>query len=83
VDEGGQVEVRPRAGGRRSVAVDTADAYQRSWTAALAHFAGCLTTGAQFETHGAQGLATMRIVLSGYESARTGAVVSLAGGVPL
>lgn len=73
----GQIDVRCRDGRRDRVIVDTADAYQRSWTAALAHFVDCLESGAAFETHGAHGLATMRIVLAGYESAATGQVITL------
>jgi predicted dehydrogenase len=73
----GQIELHHRDGRRERVAVDTADGYQRSWTAALAHFADCLERDAPFETHGAQALATMRAVFSAYDSARTGDSVRL------
>jgi predicted dehydrogenase len=73
----GQIDLRRRDGTRERVAVDTADAYERSWTAALAHFADCLERGTPFETHGAQALRTMRVVFAAYESAAGGQAIRL------
>jgi predicted dehydrogenase len=49
-----------------------ADGYRRSWRDALAHFAACLESGAEFETSGEQNLATLRLVFDAYQSARSG-----------
>jgi len=78
IDTDGQVRVHDREGDERVIAVDAEDWDQASWTAALAHFAGCLEQGRPFETDGARNLETMRIVFAGIESARTGRPVPLA-----
>jgi hypothetical protein len=49
-----------------------------SWTAALAHFAGCLEDGTAFETDGLHNLKTMRMVFAAIESAETGQPVHIA-----
>lgn len=77
VGEDGQVDVRYRDGRRERVSVDTDDAYQRSWTLALRHFAECLDSGAPFETSGEQNLVTLRAVFAAYRAAETGRPVAL------
>ncbi|HEX2035647.1 MAG TPA: Gfo/Idh/MocA family oxidoreductase [Chloroflexota bacterium] len=72
VREDGQVQLAFRDGRRETVPVDTADGYRRSWRDALAHFAACLESGAEFETSGEQNLATLRLVFDAYQSARSG-----------
>lgn len=74
----GQVRTSLRDGRDELVAVDTTDAYRRSWTAALAHFADCLTRDRPFETSGRDNLATLRLVFGAYESAATGRPVPVA-----
>ncbi|MFO8109102.1 MAG: hypothetical protein R6U17_01055, partial [Thermoplasmata archaeon] len=57
----------------------TNDAYQRSWTSALAHFADCLAHDLPFETSGDDNLRTLRLVFGAYESAATGQSLVLPG----
>ena len=71
VDHDGQVRVSHRDGRQEQIAVDTTDAYRRSWQAALAHFAECLVSGEPFETSGADNLNTLRLVFAAYDSAAT------------
>ena len=71
VDHDGQVRVSHRDGKEERIAIDTTDAYRRSWRAALAHFAECLESGEQFETSGADNLHTLRLVFAAYDSAAT------------
>ncbi len=73
----GTVRLHHRDGRAETIAVETADAYQRSWTAALAHFAACLASGAPFETSGADNLRTLRLVFAAYTSADTGQAVAV------
>lgn len=54
------------------VEIDGADFYQRSWTAALAHFAASLEAGTPFETSGTQNLGTLKLLFGAYRSAREG-----------
>jgi len=75
LDSGGQIRTVSRDGRQEHIAIDTTDAYQRSWTAALAHFATCLARDRPFETSGADNLATLRLVFGAYESAATGRAV--------
>lgn len=77
VDPDGQVRTAFRDGRQETIAVDTIDAYRRSWTAALAHFATSLAHDRPFETSGADNLATLRLVFGAYESATTGRAVRL------
>jgi predicted dehydrogenase len=72
VRDDGQVKLSLRDGSTHVVSVDTTNGYRRSWRDALAHFAECLQTGAEFETSGEQNLTTLRLVFDAYESARTG-----------
>ena len=71
VDHDGQVRVSHRDGRQEQIAIDTTDAYRRSWQAALAHFAECLVSGEPFETSGADNLNTLRLVFAAYDSAAT------------
>ena len=75
VDHDGQVRVSHRDGNQESISVDTADAYRRSWRAALAHFAECLDSGEPFETSGTDNLNTLRLVFAAYDSAATHQVI--------
>jgi predicted dehydrogenase len=68
----GQVRTSLRDGREEVIEVDTADAYQRSWTAALAHFTDCLMRDRPFETSGRDNLETLRLVFGAYESAAAG-----------
>jgi predicted dehydrogenase len=77
VDHDGQVCVSHRDGGQELIAIDTTDAYRRSWQAALAHFAGCLASGEPFETSGADNLNTLRLVFAAYDSAATHRAVAI------
>ena len=71
VHHDGQVRVSRRDGTEEMAAVDTTDAYRRSWKAALAHFTECLVTGEPFETSGIDNLHTLRLVFAAYDSAAT------------
>jgi D-apiose dehydrogenase len=75
VEHDGQVRVSRRDGGQEWIAIDTTDAYRRSWQAALAHFAGCLVTGEPFETSGTDNLQTLRLVFAAYDSAANHQVI--------
>jgi predicted dehydrogenase len=77
VDHDGQLRVSRRDGRDERIAIDTTDAYRRSWQAALAHFAACLVTDEPFETSGADNLHTLRLVFAAYDSAATQRVISL------
>ncbi len=76
----GQVRIAHRDGRIEHVPVDTSDAYVRSWQAAIAHFASCLSSGEPFETSGAENLHTLRLVFAAYESAASGQVIPLTDG---
>lgn len=54
------------------IPLDRADFYQRSWTAALAHFVTSLEAGTPFETSGAQNLGTLKLLFEAYRSAQEG-----------
>jgi predicted dehydrogenase len=69
IDHDGQVRVSHRDGRVEPIAIDTTDAYRRSWRAALAHFAGSLASGEPFETSGRDNLKTLRLVFAAYDSA--------------
>jgi predicted dehydrogenase len=71
----GQVRIAHRDGRVEFVAVDTHDAYRRSWQSAIAHFAACLAWDKPFESSGAENLHTLRLVFAAYESAATRRVV--------
>jgi predicted dehydrogenase len=73
----GHVRIQYRDGRTRDEPVDTVDAYQRSWTAALAHFADCLVRDRPFETSGEDNLRTLRLVFAAYASAASGQSVSV------
>src|SRR5688500_18218300 len=75
VDHDGQVRLSRRDGRHERIAIDTTDAYRRSWQAALAHFAECLVSGEPFETSGAENLNTLRLVFAAYNSAATHQVI--------
>jgi predicted dehydrogenase len=77
VDHDGQVRVSHRDGRHERIAIDTTDAYRRSWRAALVHFAECLESGAPFETSGADNLHTLRLIFTAYDSAATHQVISI------
>ncbi|MGH2377299.1 MAG: Gfo/Idh/MocA family protein [Candidatus Limnocylindria bacterium] len=78
----GAVNVIYRDGRRIDVPVDLDDAIQRSWTAALAHFADAIERSGPFETDGSYGLATHRAVLAAYRSAASGLPMPLVEGQP-
>jgi predicted dehydrogenase len=71
VEHDGQVRVSRRDGKQEVISVDTANAYRRSWQAALAHFGESLASGEPFETSGADNLHTLRLVFAAYDSAAT------------
>ena len=48
---------------------DVADAYQKSYDGAIAHFVECLRSGQTFETDCADNLATLRLVEEAYRQA--------------
>jgi predicted dehydrogenase len=73
----GEVTVTYRDGRCRDVPIDMEDAIERSWTAALGHFAEALEKDEPFETDGAFGLVTHRAVFAAYGSATSGRPVSL------
>ncbi len=75
VDHNGQLRLSRRDGRQERIAIDTTDAYRRSWQAALAHFAECLGTGEPFETSGTDNLHTLRLVFAAYDSAATHQVI--------
>ena len=75
VEQDGQLRVSRRDSTEEMVAIDTTDAYQRSWQAALAHFAASLASGEPFETSGADNLQTLRLVFAAYDSAATHQVI--------
>ena len=75
VDHDGQVRLSRRDGRQERIAIDTTDAYRRSWQSALAHFAECLESGEPFETSGADNLNTLRLVFAAYDSAATHQVI--------
>jgi D-apiose dehydrogenase len=75
LDHDGQVRVNYRDGRQERVAIDTTDAYRRSWQSALAHFAACLDSGESFETSGADNLHTLRLVFAAYDSAASSKVI--------
>ena len=77
VDHDGQVCVSHRDGNQELIAIDTTDAYRRSWQASLAHFAGCLASGEPFETSGADNLNTLRLVFAAYDSAATHRAIAI------
>jgi predicted dehydrogenase len=77
VHHDGQVHVSRRDGTEEMVAIDTTDAYRRSWQAALAHFAASLASGEPFETSGADNLHTLRLVFAAYDSAATQQVIPM------
>ena len=77
VDHDGQLRVSRRDGSQELIAIDTTDAYRRSWQAALAHFAGCLASGEPFETSGADNLNTLRLVFAAYDSAATRRAIAI------
>jgi D-apiose dehydrogenase len=82
VDHDGQVRVSHRDGGQERIAVETSDAYRRSWRAALAHFAECLDSGDPFETSGADNLNTLRLVFAAYDSAASRRAIPVSDGWP-
>ena len=49
--------------------IDVADAYQKSYDGAIAHFVECLRSGQPFETDCADNLATLRLVEEAYRQA--------------
>jgi hypothetical protein len=71
LDYDGQMRLSRRDGRQERIAIDTTDAYRRSWQAALAHFAECLVSGEPFETSGTDNLNTLRLVFAAYDSAAT------------
>jgi predicted dehydrogenase len=71
VDHDGQVRLSRRDGEDEMIAIDTTDAYRRSWQAALSHFAACLESGEPFETSGTDNVNTLRLVFAAYDSAAT------------
>jgi D-apiose dehydrogenase len=71
VDHDGQLRVSHRDGRQERMAIDTTDAYRRSWQAALAHFVACLDAGEPFESSGADNLNTLQLVFAAYDSAAT------------
>lgn len=53
------------------------EAWQWGWPQQFAHFVDCVENGVTPEVAGTDGLATLEIVMAAYESAATGAAVSL------
>jgi D-apiose dehydrogenase len=78
VDHDGQLRVSHRDGKQEQLAIDTTDAYRRSWQATLAHFAERLASGEPFETSGDDNLKTLRLVFAAYDSAASHRVIPLA-----
>ena len=52
-----------------TLSIDLADAYQKSYDRAIAHFAECLRSGQPFETDCSDNLATLRLVEDAYRQA--------------
>lgn len=77
IDPDGRVRIQYRDGSANDEPVDAADAYQWSWTAALAHFADCLVHETPFETSGEDNLRTLRLVFAAYASAASGQPISI------
>lgn len=71
-----RVEV-DRPGLRRTIVpgYDKTDAYARSYSETIAHFAACLRSGAAFETDIADNLKTFALTLAAYRSLDTGQAV--------
>jgi predicted dehydrogenase len=71
LDRAGRLRLVTRNGSHREIPVNAADFVQVSWASALHHFADRLQRGEEFDTSGAYALETLRLVLDGYESARS------------
>ena len=52
-----------------TLSIDLADAYQKSYDGAIAHFVECLRSGQPFETDCSDNLATLRLVEDAYRRA--------------
>ena len=52
-----------------TLSLDLADAYQKSYDGAIAHFVECLRSGQPFETDCSDNLATLRLVEDAYRQA--------------
>ncbi len=52
-----------------TLSIDLADAYQKSYDGAIAHFVECLRSGQPFETDCSENLATLRLVEEAYRHA--------------
>lgn len=63
--------------GEERLAVETADAYARSYAETIAHFAAALRAGTPFETGPADNLRTLDATLAAYRSAEAGSVEAL------
>lgn len=77
---GGNIRiVRDNAIGReeRAIAVDTQDAYARSYSDCIAQFVTRLRSGQPFETSLDDNLKTLRAVFAAYQSVETGEAVNL------
>ncbi|HVL20159.1 MAG TPA: Gfo/Idh/MocA family oxidoreductase [Amaricoccus sp.] len=76
----GAVEIVTETAAGRSeerLAVDTADAYARSYADTIAHFAAALRDGTRFETGPSDNLRTLDATLAAYRSAEAGSVEPL------